>query len=155
MTVSVPQAAAELSQEACETLIRVAGATPADKLSWEPLENGRTILAQLAECTLANLKWARILRTREYANLPRDLAENLWGQLTTLDAISTKLRESVEELVSALGGVPVDELSSQVQTEWGAMSLSRCCFHAYWNMVYHEGQINYIQTLYGDFDEHE
>lgn len=33
-------------------------------------------------------------------------------------------------------------------------SAEACCLHACWNMVYHEGQINYIQTLYGDTEEH-
>lgn len=36
----------------------------------------------------------------------------------------------------------------------GSKPIAECCFHPYWNMVYHQGQISYIQTLYGDFDEH-
>jgi uncharacterized damage-inducible protein DinB len=155
MTVSVPQAAADLCREACETLVRAASATPVEKLTWQPLENGRSMLEQLAECTLANFKWARILRTGTYANLPAEIAKPLWDQLTTLNVITEKLRESTEELVSALGEVPVDQLAEPIQTQWGPMPLFRCCFHAYWNMVYHEGQINYIQTLYGDYEEHE
>ena len=27
-------------------------------------------------------------------------------------------------------------------------------YTAYWNMAYHEGQISYVQTLYGDQEEH-
>ena len=35
-----------------------------------------------------------------------------------------------------------------------AAILANCRMHAYWYMVYHERQINYVQTLYGDTEEH-
>jgi hypothetical protein len=57
--------------------------------------------------------------------------------------------------MDAIQSVSEDQTAEEIQTPWGGYSLARCCLHAYWNMVYHEGQINYIQTLYGDFEEHE
>ena len=56
MTVTAQATAAKLTRRAARALNSVAAATPSDKWSWEPLENGRTILDQLQECCLANMK---------------------------------------------------------------------------------------------------
>jgi hypothetical protein len=38
---------------------------------------------------------------------------------------------------------------------WGAkMTFAELLFLNYWNLVYHQGQIAYIQTLYGDREMH-
>ncbi|HLK59831.1 MAG TPA: DinB family protein [Chthonomonadaceae bacterium] len=155
MTVSVQALAAELTREVAETLIAVASATPEERLNWQPLDNGRTILDQLVECTLANRKWTNILRSRRYADLGRAAAEQVYAELDTLSKVVPRLRETAADLAAAIEAVPDAVLAQTVETPWGPYTLARSCTHAYWNMVYHEGQINYIQTLYGDFDEHD
>jgi uncharacterized damage-inducible protein DinB len=146
--------ASALSREAGETLIRVASSTPPDRLEWKPLDNGRTILDQLVECCIANRKWARILRNRTYSNLPREQVVATYAGLDSLEVIAARLRETVRELVEGIETVSDEDAGKKLDTEWGPYTLGRCCIHAYWNMVYHEGQINYVQTLYGDFEEH-
>jgi uncharacterized damage-inducible protein DinB len=155
MTVTVPEVAAQMSAETAETLIAVASATPADRLTWQPLDQGRTILEQLAECAVANRKWAAILRTGQYMNLPEGTYSQAVERAADLSSASALLREATAELVAAIRSVPVDRLAETIDTEWGPYAIARCCFHANWNMTYHEGQINYVQTLYGDYDEHE
>jgi hypothetical protein len=96
----------------------------------------------------------QILRTRIYANLGPGVWEQVEAECPDLDAVCVKLKESATELVSAIESIPDDVTADTIETEWGPYSLADCCIHAYWNMAYHEGQINYIQTLYGDNDEH-
>jgi uncharacterized damage-inducible protein DinB len=102
---------------------------------------------------MANLKWATILQARAYVRLP---AEELatFSELTTRERALAKLRETTAALVTAILAVTDDQLETEFETPWGPYSLADGCLHAYWNMGYHEGQINYIQTLYGDFAEH-
>ena len=153
MQVSVQTVAARRSQKAADDLTAAANATRADRLDWKPLDRGRTVLDQLAECAMANLKWANILRACAYSRLPAEAAAG-FTELTTREQVLEKLRETTAALVEAILAVPDELLGTEIETPWGPYSLSDCCLHAYWNMVYHEGQINSIQTLYGDFEEH-
>jgi|SRR5947209_38449 len=153
MQVSVQTVAARRTQKAADDLTAAANATQADRLDWKPLDCGRTVLDQLAECAMANLKWANILRARTYTRLPAEEAES-FAELTTREQVNGKLRETTAALVAAILAVSDDQLGAEIETPWGPYDLADCCLHAYWNMVYHEGQINYIQTLYGDFEEH-
>lgn len=155
MAVTIQALASELTREIAETLIAVAAATPDDKLNWQPLDNGRSIVEQLVECTLANRKWTSILRTRAYADIGQAVAEKAYGELTPWNRVAARLRETAADLATEIEAVPDADLAQLLDTPWGPYSLARSCMHAYWNMTYHEGQINYIQTLYGDFDEHE
>lgn len=154
MPVTATELAARLTAEAAASLSRLAAATPKERLSWEPLENGRSILNQLAECAVANTKWAAILRSRKYANLPPSAAAAMFAEITDREKALAALATSAADLVEAIRSVPVEDLDEPIETEWEPMTLARCCAHACWNMTYHEGQISYVQTLYGDFDEH-
>ena len=155
MTMTIQALAAELTRETAEVLIAVAVATPEDKLTWQPLDNGRTIMDQLVECTLANRKWTNILRTGVYGNIGGEAAEQAYAELNTREKVTVSLRETAADLAAAIEAVPDADLARNLETPWGPYTLARSCMHAYWNMVYHEGQINYIQTLYGDLEEHD
>lgn len=154
MRITVTQLAASRTIMACESLIAAAASTATDRLNWVPMANAREVMDQLRECIVANRKWTEILKTRKYANLGPTVWEQVEAECTTLDKVTEKLKESAAALVTAIEAIPDDETADTIETEWGLYSLADCCLHAYWNMTYHEGQINYIQTLYGDEDEH-
>jgi uncharacterized damage-inducible protein DinB len=137
-----------------EILVKVSAASPDDKWNWEPLENGRSIQDQMTECCMANTKWASILTTRIYANLNPEIREAIRSACATSAGTRAKLTDTANLLASAILAVPDNDLDQVIETEWGPYTVADCLGHAYWNMVYHEGQINYIQTLYGDFEEH-
>jgi len=154
MRMTVPQIAASRTQRAVTDLIAAAQSTQPDKVTWVPLGEARTILDQLTECAIANLKWRNILQTRQYANVSEEAWEHTVAACTTLPDTLARLEQSGAELVAAILAVAEEETADEIPTPWGPYSLADCCLHAYWNMVYHEGQINYVQTLYGDTDEH-
>ncbi len=154
MPMTVQQLAASRTQRAANDLIAAAEAMPAEKLTWVPMDEARTVLDQLTECVLANMKWTKILKTRRYANMPREVVEAVVPECATLAGVTARLRQSAADLAEAIHTVGDAETADEIDTEWGPYSLADCCLHAYWNMVYHEGQINYIQTLYGDTEEH-
>jgi hypothetical protein len=152
--MTLQQLAASRTKRAAQDLIAAAESTPAERLSWVPMGEARTILDQLTECVVANMKWTQILRTRRYANLGRVVWEAVESECDSLSKLTTRLQQSAADLCEAIGSIPDNETGDEIETEWGPYTLADCCLHAYWNMVYHEGQINYIQTLYGDTEEH-
>jgi uncharacterized damage-inducible protein DinB len=154
MRMTIPQIAASRSERAVRDLIAAARSTQPDKVEWVPLGEARPVLDQLTECVIANTKWRNILQTRQYGNVPRDVFEQTVAECATLEGTLARLEQSGAELAAAILAVPEEETGDAIETQWGPYTLADCCLHAYWNMVYHEGQINYVQTLYGDTEEH-
>ncbi len=145
--------AVTLTRQAAQALTLAVEATPDDRLAWQPLDQGRSILQQLIDCALANLKWALVLENRAYSRLPRAFGDVAEMSLTTREAALARLEENVDRLAAAINTLDDDEIGRvlPVPAEDGVdLTMAEACLSAYWNMVYHEGQIRYIQTLYGD-----
>jgi hypothetical protein len=153
VTTTVQQLAARQTRQAADVIIAAANSTHPDKVTWQPLDQGRTVLNQVIECGMANLKWANILRSFTYSNLPPDLRAS-FDVIDTLPEATARVDATAQELADVLLAVPDERLETEIETPWGPYNVAEACLHAYWNMVYHEGQINYIQTLYGDTEEH-
>lgn len=70
-----------------------------------------------------------------------------------LDGAVSLLRENTEKLCEAIRSVPDEKLGEQMKF-WGPepWSVAGVLNYHNWNMTYHIGQVNYIQTLYGDKD---
>lgn len=148
--------AATLTKRAADALEAAAESTPDERLTWQPMGHGRSILEQLVECALANQQWAGILTQRAYACLPADVAMDAARALDTRDTAIACLRETTAALVAAILAVDDAEIGRvlAVPPEDGVdLTLAEGCLYAYWNMVHHDGQIRYIQTLYGDMQE--
>ncbi len=154
MHMTVTQLAASRTRRVVSDMTAAALSTQPDRLTWVPMGEARTVLDQLTECVVANLKWRDILRTRRYSDVSREVWESVVATCDTLEHILAKLEEAGNELIVAILAVPDEQTGDEIPTPWGQYSLGDCCLHAYWNMAYHEGQINYLQTLYGDTDEH-
>lgn len=145
--------AVTLTRRAEQMLVAAVEATPDNRLAWQPLDQGRSILQQVNDCALANLAWAQIIKDRTYSRLPRAFGDVAELGLTTRAAALARLRETTDLLVKSIEAVHDDEVARMlaVPTEDGVdLTVAEACLHAYWNMVYHEGQICYIQTLYAD-----
>jgi hypothetical protein len=128
---------------------------PEDRLSWHPTVEGnpgRDALDQLVECGYLN-EWAatafrigalppfdeKDYKARKDANRNR-VAALRWLQEGT-EALAKAVEAASPEL---LGATFTNPLSGQPST-WAEFA-----DFFYWNTVYHEGQVNYIQVLYGD-----
>ena len=59
----------------------------------------------------------------------------------------TLLHENTASFISALEEVPAEDLDIEVAMPWGKMTIAQILAYPYWNMSYHEGQINYIASL--------
>ena len=164
-TITVQTVAAARVQKAADALIRAVSSTPEDKLHWKPMDSGRPVLNQAVECVFANMKWAAIIRNRAFISVPDDVIQEIKasfraeieGGCWSGETVKSQLRRSAEELAEAIREVADVELVLSITMPAPCSEtylLVECFNHPYWNMVYHLGQINYIQTLLGDNQDH-
>jgi uncharacterized damage-inducible protein DinB len=157
MTVTLQSVAANLIEKIADDLIHIAKATPEDRANWQPAEGARTVLHQLVECCLANAMWTNTLQNHMHAMLPDGVAEQAYRELDTIDKVTVRLRETSARLAAVIRTLPDSDMDVIVPFPWKpeqGRSIAECCYHPYWNMCYHHGQIAYVQTMYGDQEEH-
>lgn len=147
------------TQAAAERLFKTARAMPQEKLSWSPLDAGRTALDQLQECAQASLFFGAMLRDRAVPDFDAARFEEMRAARAgwTLDDCERAARENTEAFCAVVRDFPDDDLQKTLFIPFGGGMDSTYAdimmLHA-WNMTYHWGQINYIQTLYGDREMH-
>jgi hypothetical protein len=130
---------------------------PDDRIGWHPEtegNKGRDALDQALECAYLNEWAAQGYRSGQMPGID-------WNDYKTqTDARRNKadclvwLQSSTEALASALADFPQDKLGDATidpvhdgkATTWADFAIDLL----HWNTVYHEGQVNYIQVLYGD-----
>jgi len=145
--------AVTLTRRAAQALVTAIEATPDNCLTWQPPDQSRSILQQVIDCALANLKWAQILQNDTYSRLPRAFGDVAEIALTTREAALARLQETTDLLAAAIEAVDDTEVARMlpIPADDGVdLTVAEACLHAYWNMVYHEGQIRYLQALYED-----
>ena len=151
----------QMTQRAVETLFRTARAVPVDKLTWKPLDNGRTALDQLQECAQVPLLFKTIL---EQKKAPEGIDEKYFEearkhrqQWNTLEECERKCLDHSKQLCEIIGKLSDQDLQVKVKLPFAGgveRTLADLAMSHYTNTSYHTGQINYIQTLYGDFKSH-
>lgn len=146
---------ADATVAAAEEAFRYASKVPADKLEWEPLEAGRSVLDLCREMAMTPT-WA--IDTIE--GKPHDFTEEAFAaikaeqsQWTTVDQCYEECERRMVELLELMRTMPDARLSD---TRWlpyeggRDFTIVEQMEYPKWNFNYHLGQIAYIQMLYGD-----
>ena len=155
-SVSLPAFLAERIRKAGTALHDAVAKMPDDRISWHPEtegNKGRDALDQALECAYLNEWVAQGYRT---GNAPQidwdDYKRQCDAKRNKADCLRW-LQSSTDALATALAAFPADKLGDSVMdtvhnapTTWADFAIDLF----YWNTVYHEGQVNYIQVLYGD-----
>ncbi len=125
-----------------------------EQLRWSPLELGRTALSQLQECAMAPVLQSTMMAPETRANPDPKLFRKLMvegGRLKTLEECEAATHANTARWAETLRSLSEEDLQAVVSTPWGEeLPVSAIATMHAWNMIYHLGQINYIQTLYGD-----
>lgn len=153
---TVQQLAIHLNREVAESLTRNAAAMPADKLTWSPLDQGRTALSQLAECAVITEFTTNLLKTRAMPPIDSEAFGKKTAELDTVEKATAALKANIDTLSSVIESFPDADLDATIQLPWFStpQTFAQVMFICYWNNVYHQGQIAFIQTLYGDKEMH-
>ena len=124
---------------------------PADKEKWKPTPQSRHVLDLVQECGFVNMRWAAILRAQDWVEREEnDLADYNAANATLERAIAT-LRETTQEFLEVVAGVPEQSYDKVIVTPWPGpwteVTVGGAMLHAHYHLCYHEGQINYIATM--------
>ncbi|RYG45626.1 DinB family protein [bacterium] len=96
------------------------------------------------ECVLTNRRLAMRMRGEEPFNL--DGFPSCPPESANATSLIRALSESSDELLAAAG----EDMAREITYPGGSESVFSYAEFAAMHMMYHLGQINYIQTLYGD-----
>jgi hypothetical protein len=149
----------EKIENAARSLFQSARSMPEEKLAWEPLEKGRSAMSQLRECG-GTPRMIPLLLRGQGDNIPPTFYSDLKAERETwktIDDCEAAFRSCIGPALDAIRDFPDDELSTLLPVPWTfqkQQAASDLILDMYWNMSYHLGQINYIQTLYGDSRMH-
>ena len=147
-----------MTQRALADLVRSVEAVPVDKQDWHPAEHARSALDQLREVAVVPQFHLMLLRDghmptgADHARF-REEAATL---LTVEEAVKAAMT-STNDLCEIISTFPDDRLEEEITLPFGGgmhVSMADVLTIHYWNMVYHHGQVNYIQTLLGDREMH-
>lgn len=147
-----------LTAQQVDALFRFARAVPSEMLDWRPLEKGRSVLDQVRECAGVPRLLARMVVEGPSAVGREDFEARVseWSAWS-LDEAERICREDTDALAEALRSLTEADLESRFPSPFRSGTetnrLELAATHC-WNLIYHVGQIAYIQTLLDDREMH-
>ena len=143
------QTLAQMNRTAAEALAKAAQEL-GDKITWRPLDKGRSALDQVVECGGIATLGAHVFEKHALPPMGPDTFEKLRQEYDTPEKALALLTETTERYTRAIEAFPTEKLGDKLMLPFGGgmeKSFAELGLMSYWNAVYHEGQINYIQTL--------
>ena len=136
-------------------LEKAMGKMPADRQSWHPSVEGnvgRNAIDQMIECGLLNGVVAGAFRSGQPPAPDWDAYAAQKATLDSSEKVMAAFKEGTEALASAVEICSAARLTETFIDPFfhKEMNWAELAHFMHWNMAYHEGQINYIQVLYGD-----
>jgi hypothetical protein len=111
----------------------------------------RTPLYMIAECAWVNDWMATFLETGKSDRLPREEQDALFGSVDTAEKALAMLDNSVNRLAAAYEALDENTLGDITDQPLGRPTPKFApASLPIGHMMYHDGQLNYIQTLLGD-----
>jgi hypothetical protein len=153
--VNLPAFMAGRLRSAGKKLYSAGEKMPEDRFGWHPETDGnkgRDALDQVLECAYLNEWAANAFRTGTPASMDNDDYGTQTNARRNKDAALKWLKEGTEALASAVEGMSPEQLGSTITHPFYNTEVTWADYadFFYWNTIYHEGQVNYIQVLYGD-----
>lgn len=121
-----------------------------ENITWQPLDRGRSALDQIQEAAGFALLGAEIFEQQAMPPFDPEGMNRLRANHDTPEKALTLLEEASAKLASALEIFPPEKLDHRIILPFGdgaERSFAEIAMLIYWNTVYHEGQVNYIETL--------
>ena len=159
MTEETIAQAKKATEAAKARLLATFAFVPEDKLNWSPSPTARTAAWIVAHCGVSNGAFATILRGEEVPlpASPTEAAARIRAggkEVTTREAAVKLLEDSAAEVIRALENVSPERLQTTPMSPFGPFPF------AFWmtlpseHMSGHAQQIDYLQTIWGDCEEH-
>src|SRR5579862_8691115 len=137
------------TEKATADLLHAFERTTPEKRGWEP-EGARSARNVVAECAIMADGLADIVVAETFPDFDMDKFYADLAALDTDEKATAALKAGSAKLVGVIKALPDDKLDVPIVSPWGTYTTAAWAAHSMTHNSYHEGQINYIQTLYGD-----
>jgi len=140
---------AEMIRNSASALGKAANET-GEKFTWSPLGKGRSAHDQVLEVAGIYLIAKHIVENGEMPPMDRSAHQQAMTEFDTPQKALKQLDDAADLLAIAVEAASTDRLAKTVTLPFGGgveKTIAETVLMAYWNTVYHEGQVNYIQTL--------
>ncbi len=147
--MTIQEYVAEQTVRVAVSLAHFLQTTQEDKRDWLPETTTRSATQQAGECVGVNRFMAKLISGEEV------LASSLHDYaFESAEDAQNQLVESANLLANAIRAMPEESLERVYQHPRGQIVGRNLIIMPLRNMAYHAGQINFIQTLYGDTEFH-
>jgi uncharacterized damage-inducible protein DinB len=146
-------------ESASKRVIHLLSFVPDDRLTWAPESTARSFLQVVAHIAATNRAISHILSGTmpETMPSPEEFFSSLRASeesITTKESAIASLQETAAELCNAIATVTPENIDSERPNPFGPMSAKAWLDVAYSHIERHIGQLDYLQTLWGDLDNH-
>ncbi len=148
------------TERALTEIFRAASFVPEDKLTWQAGEGARPVMNILQECAHCPSWSVALLKERKMPEFTPEFMEQLramWAAWNTPAICEAQGKECLVEFKAAIEAFPESDMEQTMFMPFGGgreFAFWEVMMLPYWNLTYHLGQINYVQTLYGDKEMH-
>lgn len=126
-----------------------------EQLRTSPMGAARAPITFTAECIGFNLLCAKLISGEQAERMSGEEREQFYASVDSGEKARRMLAMSTENLASTLEKLSDDQVFATVQAPWGdTMKAYALAQMAAMHMMYHDGQVNYVQALYGDDVNH-
>ena len=144
----------ESTERARRLLTNDLKAIAADQTNTCPGGCARTALNIVAECASVNGMIATVLSGGEFQRPSPEAREAHLNSFDTPEKALAYLDEQTGRLQAAIETLDVDTLGDEMSPLGRPMTRFGVAALPSWHMMYHDGQLNYIQCLHGDAEMH-
>jgi hypothetical protein len=155
MSETIEQAKAEFNR-AKGRITKGLKATPEDKLNWAPSDSARTPLQLVAHAAMGTKGIAGMLQGKERP--PMDIQEMDKGmrasekQFTSVDQVLGLLESTSADYFAWLDTLSDEQVNAIVDLPFGPMPMAVAITIPADHMRGHASQLEYVQTVYGDYE---
>lgn len=123
-----------------------------DNLDFKAAPTCRTPLEILNECVTVPAFLTATIASQALAPMDDQTWER--ADLNSLEACIAEWEKAKAPFLDAIANFPEAKLMENIETPWGTFSWRDFIAYAYWNPMWHAGQLAYIQTINGDTEMH-
>lgn len=145
-------------ERASTSLLKTFGFVPDEKLGWSPSDTSRSALWIMGHCGAANRAFAQGIRGEAFPPMSlEEFGPMVWNQgreTATREEAVRSVEASAAEVLAALDGLTPEGFASTIATPFGPMPVALWMTFADGHMFGHANQIEYLQTIWGDQQNH-
>ena len=140
-------------------LLHLLSFVPEDKLAWTPSPTSKSVLRIAAHAALVSKRFARLITGTmpEPMPAPDEFFQEFLEEehaFTTRESVIALVDDSTTELCHALDTVNAANIDSDTNSPFGPMPMRFWVNLSYDHMAGHVGQLEFLQTIWGDLDNH-